>query len=155
VSVDECLRWSPFATAAGNPRQTQIARDAGALGQVLPHLLALGNAAARGGDFAGTASHMAEPNAIGEATDTRLLPYSEMLVLAMRGREAETVTLTPPREASECELVDHARAREAVDRLAVGALGSSPSLASAFLSGAAPSTADGFQPPRAVHPREA
>ena len=117
---------------------------------MLPHLLALGNAAARGGDFAGTASHMAEPNAIGEATDTRLLPYSEMLVLTMRGREVETVTLTPPREASECELVDHARARPAG-----GALGSSPSLASAFLSGAALSTADGCQPPRVVHPREA
>src|SRR4051794_10837213 len=48
----------------------------------------------------------------------------------------------------------HAHAREAVDRLAAGALGPSPSLASEFLSGAAPSTAGGCEPP-AMHPREA
>jgi DNA-binding CsgD family transcriptional regulator len=105
VPIDECLRWSPFATAAGNAlwddegvravcaRQIQIARDAGALGQLPPLLLALGNAAARGGDLAATASLMAEANAISEATGTRLPPYTEMLVLAMRGRESEAVTL--------------------------------------------------------------
>jgi len=105
VPLDECLRWSPFATAAGNAlwdddgvravceRQIQIARDAGALGQLPPHLLALGNAAARGGDFAATASHIAEANAITEATGTRLPPHTEMLVLAMRGSEAEAVSL--------------------------------------------------------------
>ena len=105
VPVDECLRWSPFATAAGNAlwdddgvravcaRQIQIARDAGALGQVPPHLLALGTATARGGDFAAAASHMAEADAITGATGTRLPPYTEMLVLAMRGREAEAVPL--------------------------------------------------------------
>ncbi|HYH87787.1 MAG TPA: AAA family ATPase [Solirubrobacteraceae bacterium] len=106
VPVDECLRWSPFATAAGNAlwdddgvravcaRQVRIARDAGALGQLPAHLLALGNAAARGGDFAATASHTAEANAITEATGTRHPPYTEMLVLAMRGCEAEAVSLT-------------------------------------------------------------
>ena len=105
VPVDECLRYSPFATAAGNAlwddegvravcaRQIQIARDAGALGLLPPHLLALGNAAARGGDFAATASHMAEANAITEATGTRLPPNTEMLVLAMRGSEAEAERL--------------------------------------------------------------
>jgi DNA-binding CsgD family transcriptional regulator len=105
VPVDECLRWSPFATAAGNglwdddgvravcARQIQIARNAGALGQLPPHLLALGNAAARGGDFAATASHLVEANAITEATGARLPPYTELLVLAMRGREAEAVSL--------------------------------------------------------------
>jgi DNA-binding CsgD family transcriptional regulator len=74
-------------------RQIRIARDAGALGQVPPHLLALGNAAARGGDFAAAASHMAEANAITEATGTRLPPYTEMRVLALRGREAEGLSL--------------------------------------------------------------
>jgi DNA-binding CsgD family transcriptional regulator/tetratricopeptide (TPR) repeat protein len=105
VPVDECLRWSRFATAAGNAlwddegvravstRQIQIARDAGALGQVTVHLLALGTAAARGGDFVATASHMAEASAITEATGTHLPPYTEMVVLAMRGREAEAVSL--------------------------------------------------------------
>ena len=105
VPVDECLRWSPFATAAGNAlwddegvravcaRQIQIARDAGALGQLPPLLLALGNATARGGDLARTASLMAEAHAITEATGTRLPPYTEMLALAMRGRESEAVIL--------------------------------------------------------------
>jgi DNA-binding CsgD family transcriptional regulator len=36
---------------------------------------------------------MAERNAITEATGTRLPPYTEMLVLALRGREAEAVSL--------------------------------------------------------------
>ena len=105
VPVDESLRWGPLATAAGNAlwdddgvravsaRQIQIAHDAGALGQVPPNLLALGTAAARGGDFAAAASHMAEANAIVEATGTRLPPYTEMLVLAMRGHEAEAASL--------------------------------------------------------------
>ena len=105
VPVDECLRWGPLATAAGNAlwddngvrtvcaRQIQIARDAGALGQVPSVLLALGNAAALGGDFAATALHMAEGSAISEATGARLPPYTEMVVLALRGREAEAVSL--------------------------------------------------------------
>jgi DNA-binding CsgD family transcriptional regulator len=105
VPVDECLRWSPFATAAGNAlwdddgvravcaRQIQIARDAGALGQLPPHLHALGNAAARGGNFAAAASHIAEANAITEATGSRQPPNTQMLVLAMRGSEAEAVSL--------------------------------------------------------------
>ena len=105
VPVDECLRFSQFATAAGNAlwddegvravcvRQIQLARDAGALGELLLHLLALGTAAARGGDFAASASQMAEASAITEATGARRPPYTEMLVLAMRGREAEAVPL--------------------------------------------------------------
>jgi DNA-binding CsgD family transcriptional regulator len=105
VPVGDCLRWGPLATAAGNAlwddegvravcaRQIQIARQAGALGQVPPILLALGNATARGGDLAATATQLAESNAITEATGTRLPPYTEMLVLAMRGREAEATTV--------------------------------------------------------------
>ena len=74
-------------------RQIQVARDAGALAHVPVHLLALGTAAARGGDLAAAASHMAEGSATTEATGTRLPPYTELLVLAMRGREAEAVSL--------------------------------------------------------------
>jgi DNA-binding CsgD family transcriptional regulator len=105
VPVDECLRWGPFATAAGNAlwdddgvravcaRQIHIARDAGALGQLPPHLGALGNAAARAGDFAAAEARIADANAITEATGTRFLPFTEMLVLAMRGSEVEAVRL--------------------------------------------------------------
>jgi DNA-binding NarL/FixJ family response regulator len=116
VPVEECLRWSPFATAAGNAlwddvgvravctRQIEIARDAGALGQVPPHLLALGTATARGGDLAAAALHMAEANAIAAATGTRLAPYTEVLVLAMRGREAEAVSLIEATIAQAAEV---------------------------------------------------
>jgi DNA-binding CsgD family transcriptional regulator len=105
LPVDEGLRWGPLATAAGNAlwdddgvravcaRQIHITRDAGALGQVPPIMLALGTAAARGGDFAAASSHMAEAAAITEATGTRLPPYTEMLVLAMRGGETEALSL--------------------------------------------------------------
>ncbi|HEX6715250.1 MAG TPA: AAA family ATPase [Thermoleophilaceae bacterium] len=105
VPVDECLRWSAFATAAGNAlwddegvhavcaRQIQIARDAGALGQVPVHLLALGSAATRRGDFAAAASHLAERSAITEVIGTQLPAYTEMVLLAMRGHEAEAVSL--------------------------------------------------------------
>ena len=58
-----------------------------------PILLALGTAAARGGDFAGAAAYTAEANAIVEATGTRVPPYTEMLVLAMRGRDGEALSL--------------------------------------------------------------
>jgi DNA-binding CsgD family transcriptional regulator/tetratricopeptide (TPR) repeat protein len=105
VPVDACLRWGPIATAAGNAlwdddgvravcaRQIQIARDAGALGQVPPILLALGTAAARGGDFAATAAHMVEAGAITDVTGTRVPPYTEMVVMALRGSEAEAVSV--------------------------------------------------------------
>ncbi|HEV2785349.1 MAG TPA: AAA family ATPase, partial [Solirubrobacteraceae bacterium] len=105
VPVDECLRWGWFATAAPNAlwdddglravcaRQIQLARDAGALGQLPPHLQALGNSAARAGDFASAAAHIAEASAIIEATGTRQPPNTEMLFLAMRGGEAEALSL--------------------------------------------------------------
>jgi hypothetical protein len=92
LSSTETL-WDDDGLRAVCRRQLQLCRDAGALGQIPPHLLALGNAAARGGDLAAAASHMAEASAITEATGARLPPYTEMLVLAMRGREAEAVSL--------------------------------------------------------------
>ncbi len=105
VPVTESLRWGWFASAAGNAlwdhdglravcaRQLQVARDAGALGQLSMHLLALGTAEARSGDFAAAASLIAEARALSEATGTRLAPFNEMLVLALRGRTAEAEAL--------------------------------------------------------------
>lgn len=105
VPIEESLRWGPFATAAGNAlwdddgvravcaRQIQIARDAGALGQVPPHLLALGNAAARAGDFTAARAYVTEATAITEATGSHHPPYTEVLVLALRGVEGEAVPL--------------------------------------------------------------
>jgi len=103
--VDEGLRWAWVATTSPNAlwdddglramcaRQIQVARDAGAMGQLPSLLLALGGSFARSGDFASAASLMAETDAITETTGVRLAPYVEMVVLAMRGSEAEAVRL--------------------------------------------------------------
>jgi DNA-binding CsgD family transcriptional regulator len=105
VPVAECLRWGWFATAASNAlwdddgpravcaRQVELAREAGALGQLPPILGALATATARAGDFASATSLIGEINAITEATGTRFPRNDEMLVLAMRGREAEAEAL--------------------------------------------------------------
>ena len=105
VPVAECLRWGWFATAASNAlwdddgpravcsRQVEIAREAGALGHLPPILGALATATARAGDFATATSLIGEINAITEATGTRFPRNDEMLILALRGREAEAEAL--------------------------------------------------------------
>ncbi|HET7296780.1 MAG TPA: LuxR C-terminal-related transcriptional regulator, partial [Gemmatimonadales bacterium] len=105
VPVAECLRWGWFATAASNAlwdddgpravcaRQVELAREAGALGHLPPILGALATATARAGDFATATSLIGEINVITEATGTRFPRNDEMLVLALRGREAEAEAL--------------------------------------------------------------
>ncbi len=105
VPVEDCLRWGWFATAPSNAlwdddglravcaRQIQLAREAGALGQLPIHLLALSTAAARAGNFASAGSLMAEAGVIIEATGTRLAPYTELVVRALRGDETEAKAL--------------------------------------------------------------
>jgi DNA-binding CsgD family transcriptional regulator len=105
MPVDECLRWAWVATAAPYAlwdddglralceRQLQLARDAGALGYLPNNLTALGTIAARSGDFAKARALMAEADVIMQATGTRLAPFTELLALALEGREAEAVAL--------------------------------------------------------------
>ena len=105
VPVAECLRWGWFATAASNAlwdddgpravgaRQVELAREAGALGHLPPILGALATATARAGDLATATSLIGEINVITEATGTRFPRNDEMLVLALRGREAEAEAL--------------------------------------------------------------
>ena len=50
-------------------------------------------AAARSGDFPAAGSLMAEADAVTEATGTRLAPFTELAVAALRGREAEASAL--------------------------------------------------------------
>jgi ATP/maltotriose-dependent transcriptional regulator MalT len=76
-----------------NARQVDLAREAGALGQ-LPFLLnhtALD--AVWGGDLAAAASLIAEADAVCEATGSRLAPYAAMFLAAFRGSQAEAVPL--------------------------------------------------------------
>jgi DNA-binding CsgD family transcriptional regulator len=116
VPVEDCLRWSWFATAASNAlwdddglrsvcaRQIQVARDAGALGGLPMHLLALSTAAARSGDMPAASSLMAEAEAIAEATGTRFAPYTQLVVLALRGDEADAVALVESTIAQAADL---------------------------------------------------
>jgi DNA-binding CsgD family transcriptional regulator len=105
VPIDECLRWGWMATAASNSlwdddgvhaicaRQIQLARDAGALEQLPMYLLALAAATARSGDFGAAAAIIAEIDAVTEATGARVASQVALLVLALRGREAEASAL--------------------------------------------------------------
>jgi DNA-binding CsgD family transcriptional regulator len=105
VPVEECLRWGWMATSAGNAlwdddrvhalcaRHIRLARDAGALSQLPMYLLVDSTAAARRGEFARSRSVDAEAEAVTEATGARLAPYSELVVLALQGREADASPL--------------------------------------------------------------
>jgi DNA-binding CsgD family transcriptional regulator len=105
VPVDECLRWGWMATSVGNAlwdddrvhavcaRQIQLARDAGALSQLPMYLIADSTAAARRGNFAGARSVEAEAEAVTEATRVHLAPYTELVVLALRGSEGDASAL--------------------------------------------------------------
>nr|MDQ3823480.1 LuxR C-terminal-related transcriptional regulator [Actinomycetota bacterium] len=57
------------------------------------HLNALSTAAARRGDFPVAASLVAESDAVSEATGTRLAPFTELAITALRGREADASAL--------------------------------------------------------------
>src|SRR4051794_11778069 len=106
ASIEESLRWGWMATAASNAlwdddglravcrRQTEIAREAGALEQLPIYLIALATATARSGDFAAASSLVAEADAATEATGTRLAPFAARLLLAsLGGSEAEVAAL--------------------------------------------------------------
>lgn len=105
VPMDESLAWGWLAASAGNAlwddervhavcaRPIRLARDAGALSHLPVYLSALSTLAARRGDFAAAASLMAEADAVTEATGTRLAPFTELAVTALRGREADASAL--------------------------------------------------------------
>ena len=74
-------------------RQVQLAREAGALGQ-LPFLLSrMTMDAVRSGDFAAAAVVIAEADAVRAATGSRLMSYYAAMLAAFRGREAEAAPL--------------------------------------------------------------
>jgi DNA-binding CsgD family transcriptional regulator len=112
TSTQEALRWGwlfPNAAVAlwddaswhaGAVRQLQLERDAGALARLPFDLTALATLVIWSGDFARAASLIAEGDAVAEATGTLFPPISPMLLAAMRGREAEAMTLINPTIAS-------------------------------------------------------
>ena len=105
IAVTEGLQWGWMAQAAASAvwdddawralleRQVRLAREAGALDQLPIDLGALGTNAAWSGDFAAAASLIAEADAVCEATGSRAAPYAAMMLAALRGNEAEAVSL--------------------------------------------------------------
>jgi DNA-binding CsgD family transcriptional regulator len=105
ISRDEGIRWLWLACHAAtdlwddeswdvlSSRLVQLTRDAGALA-VLP--IALNTRAGfqlRAGEFAAAASLVEEARAVTEVTGSHLLPYSDLMLAAWQGREAEAAEL--------------------------------------------------------------
>ena len=103
VPAAEALWWGWLASAAGyalwdhdwdlTARQVQLAREAGALGQ-LPILLSpMAMDAVWSGDLGATASLIAEADTVRAATGSRHVPFAAAMLAAFRGREAEAAPL--------------------------------------------------------------
>jgi DNA-binding CsgD family transcriptional regulator len=101
IPVEDVLRWGWMATSAYtvawdfeglhaiSVRQVQLVRDAGALAELPLHLAQLGIARQWMGDFAGTASVIAETDSVAAATGSPIAPYTLLRLRALQGREAE------------------------------------------------------------------
>jgi len=101
IPVEDVLRWGWMATVAStvvwdfdslhaiSVRQVQVVRDVGALAQLPFYLSQLGITRPWMGDFAGTASVIAETDSVAAATGSPIAPYTLLRLLALQGREAE------------------------------------------------------------------
>ena len=101
MPVRDVLRWGSVAAGASalvwdfegmlamSARQVQLARDAGAIALLPLYLSQLGIALPWMGDFAGTASLVAETDSVAAATGSRIAPLTSLRLLALQGREAE------------------------------------------------------------------
>ncbi|MDT4946494.1 MAG: hypothetical protein QOH14_3227, partial [Pseudonocardiales bacterium] len=85
--------WDDESWYAINARQLKLAREAGALARVPMGLITGAVIDAWSGEFAKAAEATAEADAIVQATGTRLAPYAAMLLVGLRGREADGFTL--------------------------------------------------------------
>jgi ATP/maltotriose-dependent transcriptional regulator MalT len=74
-------------------RQVQLAREAGALGQLPSLLNQIALDAVYSGDLAAAASLIEEADAVREATGSRLALTAVMMLVSFRGREAEAAPL--------------------------------------------------------------
>ena len=93
ASAPTYAMWDNEATRTVVARQIQLVRDAGALEQLPIYLNSLAGATARAGDLAATASLIAEIKEVTAATGARLQPFTTLVLLSLRGREAEASTL--------------------------------------------------------------
>ena len=105
IPVADVLRWGWAAMSASGAvwdfegmlaisiRQVELVRDAGALSELPVHLSALGMATTWMGDFAGSASLIAEAESVAAATGSYLPPHIALRLRALQGREAEASAL--------------------------------------------------------------
>jgi DNA-binding CsgD family transcriptional regulator len=101
----EGLRWGWLAQAAAivlwdedgwhaiAARQTQLARDVGALDQLPIDLSAEAVTVIRGGDLPAATSLIAETDVVSEATGIRHPPFAAISLACLSGKEAEAVLL--------------------------------------------------------------
>ena len=104
LSVEDVVRWGFQVPGASNAtwdnnaiaiyeRQTQLVRDAGALGELPIHLQSLALERAWLGDLSGAGRLMAESESISRSTGIQVPPFALLRILALQGREAEASPL--------------------------------------------------------------
>ena len=91
--IGATVSWDEDAARAIMTRQVQLARDAGALEQLLTDLVALAMSDAWRGDFAAAASLIAETDALTEVTGSGIAPYTHLFLACLRGNQAELKAL--------------------------------------------------------------
>jgi DNA-binding CsgD family transcriptional regulator len=104
-SPEEDLRWGWLAQATAivlwdedgwhaiAARQSQLARDVGALDQLPIDLAAEAATVIRGGDFPAATSLIAEADVVSEATGIRYPPFAALLLACLSGKEAEAAPM--------------------------------------------------------------
>jgi DNA-binding CsgD family transcriptional regulator len=85
--------WDYEGMHAISARQVQLVRDAGALAQLPIYLSAFGLSTAWIGDFAGTASLIAEADSVAAAIGSPSAPLTKLRLRSLQGREAEASAL--------------------------------------------------------------
>jgi len=105
MRVEDVLRWSSVSSEASallwdvegmhaiSARHVQLVREAGALAQLPIFLNGLGIATAWIGDFARTASLIAEADGVAAAIGIPIPPFTELKLRTLQGKEAEASAL--------------------------------------------------------------
>ena len=91
--IPSYILWDDESWHAINARQLELARQAGALARVPMGLITGAVIDAWSGELAKAADATAEADAIVEATGARLAPYASMLLVALRGQQADALAL--------------------------------------------------------------
>ncbi|MGA2924637.1 MAG: AAA family ATPase [Solirubrobacteraceae bacterium] len=89
TSVPASILWDAESWHATSVRQTQAAREEGALAQLPIHLNGQAMVQAWQGDFAAAAATVAEAHVVAATTGSRIASHGALLLAALRGREPD------------------------------------------------------------------